>query len=222
MQNDAQDDETRHRNLLKKITERGPTAFTAFKGICETDFTEAAEILKQRPLVESQKTFLSISDSKKENERERREMYEGKIASKLKPGTSSSSSSKVNGNKGDDNIRLEPYVGPIGRQLDVKRATKFSTATRPGIETYQMRSKHRGVLFLVNIIDFHAADRRRNGAEMDKDRLLDLFDQMGYKLFYYENINSDQFNSLIKQLSSSNNLRTADSLVFGLLTHGSL
>lgn len=220
MQNDAPDERTRHKNLLIKITQRGPTAFTVFKGICETDFTEAAEILKQRPVEENRRTFLSISNSKKENERERREMYEGKTASKFKAGTSRSSN--TNGNKNKDNIRLIPYDGPIHRQLEVKRATKFSVATLKGIETYQMRSKHRGVLFLVNIIDFHDKDKRRNGAEVDKDRLLDLFDQMGFSLFYYENINSDQFNSLIKQLSSSSYLRTADSLVFGLLTHGSL
>lgn len=209
---------------MKKITERGPTAFTVFKAICETDFEAAADILRHRPIDENQKTFLSISESKNEVERKRREMYEGKglskIISKIKPGTSSSSAS--NGNKNEDFIRLESYDGPIHRQLEVKRATKFHAASRPGIETYPMRSKHRGVLFLVNIIDFKEKDKRRNGAEADKHRLLDLFDQMGFKLFYYENINAEQFSGLIKQLSSSNNLRTTDCLVFGLLTHGSL
>lgn len=222
MQKDAQDEITQHKNLLIKITQRGPTAFTVFKGICETDFTEAAEILKQRPVQANGPTFLSISKSKQENERERKEMYEGKGMSKLRPGTSRASTSNVNGNTNKDTIRLEQYNGPIPRQLDVQRATKFSTASLPGIETYQMQSRHRGVLFLVNIIDFHDKDKRRNGAELDKDRLLDLFDQMGFKLFYYENITSDQFNSLIKQLSSSDYLRMADCLVFGLLTHGSL
>lgn len=205
-----------------KITQRGPTAFTIFKAICQKDFIEAAEILKQRP-VEGNGTslyggvVLSVSDSKKENERERREMYEGQCVSKLKASTSKST---VDGNKNEENIRLEPYDGPIKHELDVKRAAKFGTASR--FETYPMRSKHRGVLFLVNIIDFRDKDKRRNGAEVDKDRLLDLFNQMGFKLFYYENINAGQFSSLIKQLSSSNNLRMADSLVFALLTHGRL
>lgn len=210
-----------------KITQRGPTAFTIFKAICQKDFIEAAEILKQRP-VEGNGTslyggvVLSVSDSKKENERERREMYEGQCVSKLKASTSKST---VDGNKNEENIRLEPYDGPIKRVLDVKRATKFCTSTEPDIKTYSMRSKHRGVLFLVNIIDFPLKDKkenRRNGAEVDKDFLLDLFNQMGFKLFYYENINAGQFSSLIKQLSSSNNLRMADSLVFALLTHGRL
>uniref|UniRef100_A0A336LMF0 CSON011090 protein n=1 Tax=Culicoides sonorensis TaxID=179676 RepID=A0A336LMF0_CULSO len=230
IENDSNDTITRHKNLLKKITERGPTAFTVFKGICETDFKEAADILKFSPIDDNQKTFLSISESKRENERERREMYEGKslsrVDAKSEPSTSnngsSSSSSKSNGNKNENLLRLEAYDGPIQKILEVKRATRFGTVTRPGIETYSMKSKHRGVLFLVNIIDFKEKDKRRNGAESDKEVLLDLFNQMGFKLFYYENINADQFSSLIKQLSSAGCLRMADCLVFGLLTHGSL
>lgn len=116
-------------------------------------------------------------------------------------------------------ITLTPYSTVIPKVIPFKRATSFGTSN-PGIETYTMNGKNRGVLFLVNNIDFPTQKDRRNGAEMDKKRLLDLFNQMEFTIFYYENLKMIEFLSLMQQLSTSEQLRQGDCLFFGVLTHG--
>lgn len=94
---------------------------------------------------------------------------------------------------------------------------------KDGIETYSMESRNRGVLFLINVIDFDKKEeQRREGAQMDKERLLDVFQQLGFKIFYVENVTGSQLAQLIRKLTSSDYLRLTDCLVFGLLTHGCL
>lgn len=119
----------------------------------------------------------------------------------------------------DPLINLVPYTTVIPKVLFVQRATSYGKSTS-NIETFRMQGKNRGVLFLVNNIDFPDAKIRRHGAEIDKMRLLDLFNQMGFTIFYYENLKKGQFMNLVEQLSTSDHLRSSDCLFFGVLTHG--
>lgn len=149
----------------------------------------------------------------------------------------------TNGSGGE--LRLEEFTVPLKSRHNytVTKSTKYHGLERGSkVSTYPMKSKTRGVLFLVNIINFEASDKRRNGADADRDNLVALFRGMGFKIFYYENLKRDvsvrhthfkkrshvahsQFNSqefvkLVDQLVVSSHLRTTDCLVFGLLTHG--
>lgn len=114
--------------------------------------------------------------------------------------------------------QLTPYSNEIPRVLNFWYAASFATSTI--IKTYKMNGDNRGVFFLVNNIDFPHPRMRRNGAEKDKARLLDLFNQLGFTLFYYENLKKPEFLYLMQQLSSSEDLRTADCLFLAVLTHG--
>lgn len=82
-----------------------------------------------------------------------------------------------------------------------------------------MKSKNRGVLFLVNNIIF-STDSERKGADKDRVNLVTLFRAFGFIIYYYENLRTDTFNDLVKILVNSEVLKTADCLVFGILTHG--
>lgn len=119
----------------------------------------------------------------------------------------------------DPPIELAPYSTVIPKRLIVKLATSFGSST-PAIGTYEMNGKNRGVLFLVNNFDFIDPKMRRNGAEKDTELLLDLFNQMGFIIFYYENLNTPEFVNLAQQLSTSEYLQSADGLFFAVLTHG--
>lgn len=55
-------------------------------------------------------------------------------------------------------------------------------------ECYSMRSKNRGVAFIVNIINFSSLSPKRVGAEQDKVNLVALFQQMGFVVMYYEDL----------------------------------
>lgn len=85
---------------------------------------------------------------------------------------------------------MEVYTKPLRPSLEfqVRKATQFGY-NKHGV--YEMNSKNRGVLFFVNIIKFDQDKHdERLGAELDRENLLHLYDQMGFKIFYYENITS--------------------------------
>lgn len=87
------------------------------------------------------------------------------------------------------------------------------------LETYSMKSRNRGVLFLVNNINFPNL-KTRKGADQDRVNLITLFRKFGFIIYYFENLRAHKFNDFVKILIKSDVLKTADCLVFGVLTHG--
>lgn len=84
-----------------------------------------------------------------------------------------------------------------------------------------MQSRHnRGVLFMVNIIDFPDPERRRNGADVDSNSLIHLFRLMGFIVFAYDNMNQQQFFEVLRQVTSSQYARNTECFVMVLMTHG--
>lgn len=51
-----------------------------------------------------------------------------------------------------------------------------------------MRSEKRGILIVVNNIHFRSKFRRRNGAETDRDNLVNVFRQMGFFICVQEDL----------------------------------
>ena len=151
--------------MLRELTRRGPNAFNAFLDICNANFHEAALILNRSPPANLSAPYnnnevmdISIKQMKKQK----------------------NAMSTIDKNK----LQLfteELHVQP----LEVTKSTKFMTD--PTVGVYDMNSRNRGICFLVNIIDFKNEEPRR-GAEHDKINLISLFRQMGFGIFYYENL----------------------------------
>lgn len=109
--------------------------------------------------------------------------------SPIKPSVSYQNSRDITPIDVSDGLVLEPYTKEINsrKQILVKSSTMFYQSGK--ISTYDMKSQNRGVLFLVNIINFDKRPTRiRNGASVDRDNLISLFRQMGFLTFYYEDI----------------------------------
>lgn len=85
---------------------------------------------------------------------------------------------------------LEEFEQPVKARTNytVQKSTKFYGEDGGKVSSYRMRSLVRGVLFLVNIVQFERPDKKRNGADADRDNLIALFRGMGFKIFYYENL----------------------------------
>lgn len=85
---------------------------------------------------------------------------------------------------------LEEFEHPVKSRTNytVQKSTKFYGEDGGKVSSYRMRSSVRGVLFLVNIVQFERPDKKRNGADADRDNLIALFRGMGFKIFYYENL----------------------------------
>lgn len=154
--------------MLRRICESGPDAFRKLVDICQSNKWDAADFLSsfEKPgrcgSAENQTELVNVET-------------DGNIV----PSMNSMSIA---------NISLELYTKDVAidETMNVKKAVRFcSTNVLP----YSMRSKNRGVLFLVNIIDIqNKPDKYRNGAMWDKIKLITLFREFGFKIFYYENL----------------------------------
>lgn len=103
-------------------------------------------------------------------------------------------------------------------ELLVNRSDSHGSHPKMGI--YKMQSKPRGVFFFVNIITFEK--KHRNGADMDRENLVTLFRELGFTVYYYEDLTKLQCIDLLKELIASNDLTQVDSFVCCIQTHGDL
>ncbi|XP_055613753.1 caspase Dronc [Uranotaenia lowii] len=88
------------------------------------------------------------------------------------------------------------------------------------LDAYPMRSRNRGVVFILNIITYiNDTHPKRNGADVDKDNLVYLFRQLGFTVFYYEDLSRGDFMDLMEQLKASDYLST-ECFAFYVLAHG--
>lgn len=163
----------KHDVLLRKITESGPNAFQDLIDICQSNFWDAADFLSsfKKPDEFPTSRFDSV-----QNQTELTVERDGNIFSSFQ-------------NMSLENISLELYKDDdddVDPSIYVRKAVEFC---QKNILVYPMKSKNRGVLFLVNIIEIqNQPDKYRNGAILDKQKLITLFRQFGFKIFYYENI----------------------------------
>lgn len=118
---------------------------------------------------------------------------------------------------------LQPYKRKTSFQFDatltVIEAADYGS--HPLIASYSMKNKNRGVFFYVNIIKFGANHAQaRDGAEKDRDNLITLFTEMNFTVFYYEDLTRDEFTNRLCLLIQSKHLKSTDSFVCCVQTHG--
>uniref|UniRef100_A0A1I8P3L8 Caspase family p20 domain-containing protein n=1 Tax=Stomoxys calcitrans TaxID=35570 RepID=A0A1I8P3L8_STOCA len=121
-------------------------------------------------------------------------------------------------------LQLKEYTDEISSEnkYEVKKSNKIMKHDKT--ETYDMKTKNnRGVLFMVNIINFeYAAEKDRNGAKNDTDAMLYLFKELGFKLFSYTNLTKQQFFVLLEELLKSEHTKNTECFVMALASHGGL
>lgn len=196
----------RHKRLLEKITHRGPGAYNVFLSILREKYPNAFTLLNH-----DDENFISI---RRTNSRpnDNANLSPPKIIpsngalgvnGNAIPSVSTSNghmfekanisfvASTLNNNTKKEKV-LEEYLKAVDPKLEltVTYSKKFyGQESGHKVSTYHMQSDNRGVLFLVNIINFKDKGKRiRNGAHADKDNLITLFRAMGFTIFYYEDL----------------------------------
>ncbi|XP_058834137.1 caspase Dronc [Topomyia yanbarensis] len=236
------DEATKHKKLFEKITKRGPTAFQTLLEICQKDFPDAYALLKPGNPPSSgtssgnnngqekyRSTFnpnrprsisANLGDSSRSVELQRK-LRNLSIGSR--------SVSEEDDLKNNNSILLETTDKGIKCQLEVfeekcEDLLKVELTTRPQrhrlLQAYEMRSRNRGVVFILNVITYiNNTHPVRNGARTDKNNLVSLFRQLGFTVFYYEDLTRADFVDLIEQLKASDHLST-ECFAFYVLAHG--
>uniref|UniRef100_A0A1B0C8E6 Caspase family p20 domain-containing protein n=2 Tax=Lutzomyia longipalpis TaxID=7200 RepID=A0A1B0C8E6_LUTLO len=193
--------------LWRKIPKRGPKAYGKILEICSMHYPGAYRILcnatgKNYGQVASVSQNLSVLDEPDLNV-----VHDGPCLSTVaKPPRPMP--------------ELTPYSGPLVNHLNltVKKSTKIHT--NPKIKSYKMCSRDRGILFLINIINFKRPNLNRLGANFDRDNLIYLFNELGFTIYYYEDINPEEMFHLIESVITT--CDNTECFVFGIMTHGNI
>ncbi|XP_058453187.1 caspase Dronc-like [Malaya genurostris] len=226
-----QNEATQHKKLFEKITKRGPTAYQTLLDICQKNFPAAYALLPKPVNITS-----NLKNSSNSNGQE-------KYHSKYNPNRQRS----VSVNLGDCNRSIGSHS--VSEEDDLKNNNSLRETTDKGskyllelfeekvsdlykvelttrhqrhrlLQVYEMRSHNRGVVFILNIINYiNDTHPVRNGARTDKNNLISLFRQLGFKVFYYEDLTSADFSKLVEQLKVSEHLST-ECFAFYALAHG--
>lgn len=234
-----QDENIKLRNIYLKLKHRGPKAFQRLLEIFkENSYERAFNLLSSStvpaqsytnttPVVTEDNRFVSISNTRNTNLQ--------RTQSNTLPSSNGNGLLDVKNNNekipsqtdgcqlSKRTIKLEPYTAKTSfniENLEVKKAEDFGKHTL--LPTYSMRSRRRGVFFFANIIKFQDSKTDRRGAERDHDNLVTLFREMGFTIFYYENLTRDQLMKLLRELVVSEYLTRIDSFFLCIQTHGDL
>lgn len=203
--------------LFEKITHRGPKAFQGLLEICKGNFVDAASLLQRKsrmPITtidndddDDDDGTISIrrkrreDEEKKDKRKGRDKQNEAQLSPNPRPPPNVDITDKsVTRADAERNVKLELFTGevqPTKLAISVTKSKKYHT--HKTLATYDMRSRHRGVFFLVNIINFHNKEPR-NGASVDRDNLITLFRGMEFKIFYNEDITSGV--SVLKEMKN--------------------
>ncbi|XP_016971736.1 caspase Dronc [Drosophila rhopaloa] len=202
-----------HRRLFLKVTQRGPTAYnqliTALKNI---NCLDAAQLLESVDESSSRPAFISINERKARGKSS--DIVDTRSPDTLEgPCVSKRPSDELFGPLTPD---LEPVVGDMRQVI---KSNKIHTDDKLG--TYKMQSRfNRGVLLMVNIIDFPDPKRKRNGAELDSNSLRHLFHELGFTVFAFGNMNQKQFFDVLGRVTSSSYVQNTECFMMILMTHG--
>ncbi|XP_060652025.1 caspase Dronc [Drosophila nasuta] len=199
-----------HRKYFEKITKRGPHAYEALKQVFKRlRLMDALRILES---VDDSNggDFISLSNNNQQRNSNLSQIVNNNnnadiVDNRLKPT--------------DPSLILQPYTQPLpGQTRVVIKSDRIHTDKLP---VYKMQSQHnRGVLLIVNIIDFLNVKRKRKGAEGDGTSLIHVFREFGFTVFNYDNLNQKEFFSTLQKLTESEYVQRTECFVLVLMTHG--
>ncbi|XP_062561712.1 caspase Dronc [Armigeres subalbatus] len=234
------DEATRHKKLFEKITKRGPMAFQTLLDICQHDFPIAYGLLKhgntpnitigsnnnRNPAQEYNSTYqpnrvrsisANLGDSTSAIRQKMRNMSLGSRSVSEEDDSRNNNDMSETTDKGGLR-RLEEFREKVQSPYQVELSARPQKHRL--LDAYEMRRRNRGVAFIVNVITYkNETHPTRNGAEADRDNLVSLFRQLGFTVFYYEDLTREELINLITELKHSSHLST-ECFAFYMLAHG--
>jgi len=187
----------KHKRLFEKLTKRGPSAYQNLKDILIQLKMDAAVRILCEP-DNDDLHFISI----KKNAELQRQNEERQIVEERKP------------------IEEEPNL-KNKFPYDVIKTNEIKEDNKVG--TYVMQTKdHRGIFFMVNIIEFVLKDNRRDGAEEDGQAMSYIFRELGFKIYAFKNLTKADFINRLQEVLRSEECRKTECFVMALMTHGNL
>lgn len=106
--------------------------------------------------------------------------------------------------------------------IKVKKSEKFYDTTEHNKSYfYRTRSKRRGRVLIINNYDFNDTNQEyRNGAQVDEENLLQLFNQLHFVIEYQSNKTAEQMKMIIKDFATYSAEKVADICFVIIMSHG--
>lgn len=97
----------------------------------------------------------------------------------------------------------------------------FRAITEDGYDTYKVRSRPRGYVLLINIENFdNGVRQRRLGSERDYEMLKDMWEDFGYEVKEYYDLNLKDFKAAINDFACMPEHANVDSAILFIMSHG--
>ncbi|CAM1311704.1 Uncharacterised protein g5780 [Pycnogonum litorale] len=114
-------------------------------------------------------------------------------------------------------------MGSVDGQVKVKISTLFFEESD---QVYKMNSNPRGQCLLINIVDFnngptkHDLCDRRDGSDIDAERMEYLFKDLGFKVEHLRNLTGQEIEQKAMEFTQKPEHAEADAAVVCIMSHG--
>ncbi|XP_057336232.1 caspase-2-like [Microplitis mediator] len=138
--------------------------------------------------------------------------------------TASSTSTGFNNNiiiidDPDDELVYNPAEAKEPLKIVVRKSREFLDSF--GSEDHwPMKSKPRGLVLIITLINYIDADRDRSGGIVDHENLISLYTQMGLEVHERKDLTADEISDEAKKFSQLGKLRSVDCCFVVISGHG--
>jgi caspase-8 len=121
---------------------------------------------------------------------------------------------------GEEEAPEKPFKSTVAIKPQEQYKIQVNMKLYEGEDIYQMSSLPRGHCVIINNIDFEIEDLKRASAHCDGTFLRDIFQELGFVVFYYENLTSTAIKNTFGRHSKSEELKNHDAFIGVIMSHG--
>ncbi|XP_076086268.1 caspase-9-like [Mytilus galloprovincialis] len=99
-------------------------------------------------------------------------------------------------------------------------AESSRSSSSSGLGSYNIRTDPKGIVLIINNINFVSNNENRHGAEIDQERLTEMFSNFGFDIRFHIDKTAQEIEETLKYFSKDEQLLEVDSLIVVLMSHG--
>lgn len=121
----------------------------------------------------------------------------------------------------NEDVRMDvaDHIDP-GFSNPLPRAESSSSSLSEGLPSYKIATDPRGIVLVINNINFVSNNENRHGAEIDQERLTEMFTNFGFEILVHIDKTAQEIEETLKYFSKDEQLLEVDSLIIVLMSHG--
>ncbi|XP_052081366.1 caspase-2-like [Mytilus californianus] len=121
----------------------------------------------------------------------------------------------------NEDIRMDvaDHINP-GFSNPLPGAESSRSSSSGGLGSYNITTDPRGIVLIINNINFVSNNENRHGAEIDQEKLMEMFRDFGFEIRVHIDKTAQEIEEILKYFSKDEQLLEVDSLIVVLMSHG--